>query len=224
MLLDASGRVIAKPVVAPSFPREPGIGAAMNLHLLWGKRFQQWNAYLKKHGGLNIHGEPNYRIVWGWQRPDLYRVGDSKYLEFFHLERWQPTEMFMDEEEWNHEEWKARDLVGDRYQVQPFPRHGEYVEIAPCRRKGEKEAFFGAPSIAWLERALTLDFYRRDRTKADVKAEVQESLQARRQQEIERNNRVSDELGIRELAETETHMLIRNPSLRKDPGLMLSPA
>jgi hypothetical protein len=227
MLLDSAGRPIYSALPVSDVPRVPGIGAAKNLHLLWGRRFEEWNAHLKKIGGVNPHGGPNYRLSWGWQRPDLYGIGDLKYLEFFHLERWEPMGIFMDEED-----WEARELdfkrANERYRIEPYPRHGEYVEIRVCRwgikdENGVRQPHFRTPDKTWLEGALVWDFIRRDRTKQDVAEEVKETQSAWKQLEIERTNRIQDEMGIRDLAEKETALLIRNPSLRNDQSLMLAP-
>lgn len=208
-----------------NIPNPPGYGPTRNLHLLMDERLKGWNAFLELKGGLNPHRKAMYRLVWGWQRPDLYGIGDSTDLEFFHLERWVPMVVY-DEEEWDERELSCA-KQNPRYRIQPFPRHGEYILIATCRwglgPVGQRKAYFRVPDDRWLMGRLEIDFERRERTKAEVAEQVKDTMEAQRQLEIERNNRISDDLGLRDLVETETHMLLRNPTLRKEQSLMLAP-
>lgn len=103
-------------------------------------------ALAARAGGLNIFGEPNYRVVWGWSRLCLIggewtdhdsqgnywqTVGqyrwEPKNLPFdrFHLERWIRPEDFGSKEDWyelTKETYQGRDF----YINGPFPSRGDY--------------------------------------------------------------------------------------------------
>jgi hypothetical protein len=103
-------------------------------------------AIATRSGGLNLYGEPNYRIVWGWSRlaliggewTDLDAHGDyyqtvgqyrwePKYLPYdrFHLERWLPPSHFVSKEYWYEisiEEFNGQEFAA----LGPFPSRGEY--------------------------------------------------------------------------------------------------
>lgn len=72
---------------------------------------------LNRAGGLNPYGEPNFRVVWGWNRME-WNGQDywPKYLpaERWHLEAWLPPEKFGSIEQWREEE------------LGPFPSRGDY--------------------------------------------------------------------------------------------------
>lgn len=226
MLLDSTGRPIYSALPVPVPFRLPGYGPTKNLHLLVERRFMEWNAFLLLKGGENVYRGPMYRLVWGWQRPELYGLGDATHLEYFHLERWDSMALY-DEDEWDERELSMA-RKSDKYRIQPFPRQGDYFEIETCVHKstgpdGKRKLYFRVPDEGWLMWRLALDFERRNRTKADIAAQVKESQEIAKQFQIERYNRISDDMGIRDLAEKETALLIRNPSLRNDQSLMLAP-
>jgi hypothetical protein len=244
MLVDVTGRPIAVPPprVGPIplqslVPKEIGIGAATNLHLLVGRRYDEWNRYLHEMGGENVFRGPNYRLVWGWERPHAYGLPDPSQLEFFHIERWVPIGLFCDEDEWYGGEMALAKHIPN-YRIQRYPKQGEYVLIRTCRwglcdkcneakcgcPNRHRTARFRWPDKHFLGGALVEDFYRRSRSGDDIKAEVQETEAFKKKLETEALNKIQDEYGIRDLVETETDLLIRNPSLRKDPGLLVSPA
>ena len=88
-------------------------------------------------GGVNRFAEPNYRVVWGWNR--LVKIhgewGDGrvetreepKYLpgDRWHLEQWRPPEDYGTPEAWHKAgfEWKGPELVDTSG---PYPHRGEY--------------------------------------------------------------------------------------------------
>lgn len=121
---------------------------------------------LRHAGGLNRLGEPNYRLVWGWNRlswiggkwTDRDRNGNfvreivelryvPKYMPFdrWHLERWCPPEKYGSPRSWYYETLETCD--GRRIPaLGPYPDRGEY-ELSltleePCRRCPACAAFF----------------------------------------------------------------------------------
>lgn len=97
-------------------------------------------------GGLNLLGEPNFRIVWGWSRltiiagewDDLDASGnwvrtvgeyrwEPKNMPFnrFHLERWFGPECFGPKDHWY--EITEEEFNGVKFAaLGPFPSRGEY--------------------------------------------------------------------------------------------------
>ena len=97
-------------------------------------------------GGLNLYGEPNYRVVWGWSRltiiagewEDFDRHGnwirtvgeyrwEPKNMPFdrWHLERWLPPSHFISREHWyeiTKEEFNGVEFAA----LGAFPSRGEY--------------------------------------------------------------------------------------------------
>ena len=97
-------------------------------------------------GGLNPYGEPNYRVVWGWNR--LAWIGgkfedrdehgqllrevvelrqEPKYAEVnrWHVERWVPAEAYGSPRQWytqTIERANGRSVPA----LGPYPQHGEY--------------------------------------------------------------------------------------------------
>jgi hypothetical protein len=228
------------PEAGPLFPLLPhvdGYGATRNMHVYTERRIKAVNLRLKRNGGLNPFGEATYRIVWGWDRPHLYGVGGGAFLEYFHLERWMDLTCYFTENEWEANELAQAREFGSRYQIQPFPRHGDYMEIATCwlavaDSSGKKKPQFRMPDSAgsaldlltWDEGALIRDQLRLARTRGQIAEEVIEDQAFLKQLQTEKNQRIEDQFGIRELAEDMTHRLIRNPTLRSNPNFMLSPA
>lgn len=202
-------------------------GPTRNLHLLWEKRFKEWNDFLARAGGYNKYGEPKYRIVWGWQFPDCYGIGGDEGIEFFRMERWVPETEF-DEDEWHAKE-KGLTLLSPKYQMKPFPRHGEYLEIETCsfeRRTpdGKVEVCFLEPRASWYEWRLSRDIQRLARTRDEIREEIAEDNAMKKTLARRANKKILDDAGVSEVAEDEVRLLHRNPTLRKDPDLMLSPA
>jgi hypothetical protein len=78
--------------------------------------------------------------------------------------------------------------------------------------------------LTWDEGYLINDKARLARTKGQIAEEVIEDQLYLKQLQTEKNQRISDLFGIREIAEDMTTRLIRNPTLRSEPDFMLSPA
>ena len=86
-------------------------------------------------GGYNRFGEPNFRVVWGWNRLTLiggqweetsdgpatecaYRwVPKYPQVNRWHIERWVPPEDYGSPASWAMQEEK---------ELGPFPRRGDY--------------------------------------------------------------------------------------------------
>lgn len=103
-------------------------------------------ALARRVGGLNILGEANYRVVWGWARltliagewTDLDSQGnyyqtvgqyrwEPKNLPFdrWHLERWFGPECFGPKDHWY--EITEEEFNGEKFAaLGPFPSRGEY--------------------------------------------------------------------------------------------------
>ena len=97
-------------------------------------------------GGLNLYGEPNFRVVWGWSR--LTWIGGKwtdtdahgnvareivelrevpKYFPFdrWHIERWMPPETYGSPEQWYAQTIEREDGIAIPA-LGPYPRRGEY--------------------------------------------------------------------------------------------------
>jgi hypothetical protein len=215
--------------------RVEGYGATRNLHLLASGRLDPVNAWLRRAGGLNRHNGPMYRVVWGWERPRVYGLGGGSELEFFHLERWMPFDHLITEDEWERTELGfLREIPS--YEPEPYPRHGDYLNINTCRwgvkdTDGKRVAKFRWPDspanfeteLLWFEGAFVKDQIRLARTREEVAEAVVEDQKLLRQRERENVQRIEDDFMIRELIEDQTATLFRNPTLRKEPSFMLSP-
>jgi len=106
---------------------------------------------IRAKGGLNPHGEPNFRIIWGWKRlawhgGKFYDRDDSgncirevvelrqtpKYLppNRWYFEMWVPAEYFAADEA----DWKVKTLdIIDGVPIEtlgPFPRNGDYEAVS----------------------------------------------------------------------------------------------
>lgn len=94
-------------------------------------------------GGRNPHGEPMYRLVWGWERKEWKggaRADGTAYLEYvpkypkrerFHLEVWMSPDKYGNREQWAKDTHKFID--GQMVEVLgPYPSAGEYEHIWEC--------------------------------------------------------------------------------------------
>lgn len=110
-------------------------------------------------GGYNVFGEPNFRVVWGWDRLTL--VGgkfeewelDSrnrpvaikrvtyeyrrtpKYDPFdrWHVEKWMPPRFYGNPKTWPE---RTREVVDGRefLELGPFPSRGEYEHVFTLKK------------------------------------------------------------------------------------------
>jgi hypothetical protein len=199
--------------------------AMRNLHLLVPSVYRNANAVALKCGGRNRHGDPNYRVVWGWEDPILYV---SVAREFFYLQRWLAVERFTSEIEWQYDQEKFLREEPGLLEPEPFPRHGEYFTVRQCRwavpAGGRKVAVFRWPDTIWVENAITNNRLDMARTPGEIRADVAWSFAAEEKQRRQLFHQIEDEHDVRNVRETMAHRMIRNPSLRKDPSFLLSPA
>ena len=198
--------------------------AMRNLHLLVPSIYREANEAALRYGGTNRHGGPHYRVVWGWEYPYLY-VAQAR--EFFYLQRWLPVEKIATEEEWAYQQKMA--LWQEPLWIpEPFPRHGDYITVRKCQwavpLNGKKVGTFRWPIPLWVEGAIIHNRADMGRTPGEIKADVAASLAAEQRKQKQLYRQVEDELDIRNIRETMAERLIRNPSLRKDPSFILSPA
>lgn len=108
---------------------------------------------LADSGGLNIHGDPNFRLVWGWRRMELIwspRAGQydrrPKYFakrSRWILEAWRAP--FMTREEWAK---ASRDWIGGQSVelLGEYPSRGDYEIVMPI--EGPHDALCQEPKRA----------------------------------------------------------------------------
>ena len=88
-------------------------------------------------GGRNPLGQPNLKVVWGWDAR-TFRNGNPEALKYpgpflnrFILEKWLPPEFFGSQKQWELHRYhksgdgKKIDLLGD------YPRQGSYGMVMP---------------------------------------------------------------------------------------------
>lgn len=101
---------------------------------------------LARAGGVNLYGEANFRVVWGWSRlawiggkwTDTDASGNvirqriemrelPKYFPFdrWHIERWMPPETYGSPELWYSQTIEREDGISIPA-LGPYPRRGEY--------------------------------------------------------------------------------------------------
>jgi hypothetical protein len=198
--------------------------AMRNLHLLVPSVYREANDVALRCGGLNRHGLPVYRVVWGWEEPHVYIAWAR---EFFYLQRWIPAERISTEEDWLLNQKKAL-WEEPGFIPEPYPRQGEYVTVRKCQWarsvNGRKVGFFRWPDRPWVEGAIIHNKADMDRTPGQIREDVAAHLIAEKRRERQLFRQVEDQHDIRNIRETMTERLIRNPSLRKDPSFILSPA
>jgi len=205
------------PLPASGPVAEPfSIGRARNLHLLCAGYLKPLQALCLEYGGLNPYRKPNYRLVYGWQCPNDY-VGEN--LDLFHIQRWLPT--LDTEESWAAKEKLEAARHGGLYIPEPYPRQGNYHHIETSRlgKKG-----FLWPRREWVIDVILENLERQKRTPDQIRLELEADRQRRKRLENEKAAKTGDKYQVRELAEKEAALLIANPSLRRDPSLLLSPA
>lgn len=101
---------------------------------------------IARAGGRNIFSDPNFRVVWGWNRltwiGGLWEDRDAsgnlqrrvaelrqepKYLPFdrWHIERWMPPESYGSPSQWYRQTIEVESGVSIPA-LGPFPHRGEY--------------------------------------------------------------------------------------------------
>ena len=195
-----------------------------NLHLLVPSVYREANEAALLYGGTNRHGGPHYRVVWGWEDPYTYI---SRARDFFYLQRWLAAETIAFEEEW--EDIQRRSVWADQSFIpEPYPRHGGYITVRKCQWavpfNGKKIGVFRWPIPLWVEGAIIHNRADMGRTQDEIRMDVVANLAEQRSREKAGFVKIEDDLDIRNIRETMAERLIRNPSLRKDPSFILSPA
>jgi hypothetical protein len=97
--------------------------------------------YLNDIGGLNLYGDPIFRVVWSnnatkettlpWpalgnsvlEKAKRLRYGRAMVHDRFVLEKWQPPELYGEPEDWVESEWKPGSGIID---YGPYPSRGKY--------------------------------------------------------------------------------------------------
>lgn len=113
-------------------------------------------------GGRNPHGEPMYRLVWGWERKEWkggMRENGTAVLAFvpkypkrerFHLEVWMSPDKYGDREQWVKDTHKVIDgqIVET---LGPYPSAGDYEHIWEC---SDTDGSFIHPTENMMLRAI----------------------------------------------------------------------
>lgn len=110
---------------------------------------QPFKDFLVRIGGLNPHGEPNFRLTWGqsstkniWGQMEGGFRGKHTVLRYggvaaWHLEEWKPPSYFGTPEDWYTKSWDAETELhtqGD------YPFRGDYIcQVQLYTRRFEKD-------------------------------------------------------------------------------------
>lgn len=145
---------------------------------------EQFADFLRRIGGDNPFGKPNFRLVWGpsttktiWGQMEGGRCGQHIELRYghdpiWHLEFWKPSEMCgLSPEEWYE---KSYDPVSGLHVCGDYPFHGYYTHN---RRLNHLNYRILEELIPKIQAARTMTFYqRRKLIEAEMEAEKKERL------------------------------------------------
>jgi hypothetical protein len=134
---------------------------------------------LARAGGSNMFGEPNFRVVWGWNRltwiGGLWEDRDAngamtrraaelrlepKYLptDRWHIERWMPPESYGSPSQWYAQTIEIENGISIPA-LGPFPHRGEYEHCFTLSGpRGEfipltvTAAEYVARAVSWAQR------------------------------------------------------------------------
>ena len=129
---------------------------------------------VRRAGGANRYGEPNFRVVWGGSRLtwiggrwtdrdasgnlvresiELRRV--PKYLptERWHVERWMPAECYGSPEEWYERTTELEDGIRIAA-LGPYPARGEYEHCFTLEGTGGEFMPLSSAACDWIVRAI----------------------------------------------------------------------
>lgn len=98
---------------------------------------REYQQRLTKAGGLNRHGEPNFRIVWGWSRKDwLYSLKTHSYHlapryivkpNRWYIEQWFPSEHYGTPSTWASVQSDKEENYAKSFSLcGPYPARGDY--------------------------------------------------------------------------------------------------
>lgn len=127
--------------------------------------------YLNDYGGMNLFGEPNFRIVWSNSRStrrtkrfvdadtngeilrervetrDVLKYSGSRHRDRFIVEAWHPPSFYGSPEDWQ----RANTMWQDGHVVQPigdYPSRGDYEYVDTVEWVDE----YGTSHFAWPTR------------------------------------------------------------------------
>jgi hypothetical protein len=131
-------------------------------------------------GGLNIYGQPNYRIVWGWQRGDWFggewrlKYQDrDRHKERWHLEKWVPAESFGSPEKWYQS--AIMDVGGEPMNVLgEFPGNGDYVRVVVFENYHTGE--YVEPDADMVREAITRNRQYAERSRQQIHDKIQAEM------------------------------------------------
>jgi hypothetical protein len=129
---------------------------------------------VRRAGGANCYGGPNFRVVWGGSRLtwiggrwtdrdangnlvresiEMRRV--PKYLptERWHVERWMPTESYGSPEEWYEQTTEIEDGIRIAA-LGPYPRRGEYEHCFTLESTCGQFIPLTSAASDWIVRAI----------------------------------------------------------------------
>jgi hypothetical protein len=142
-------------------------------------------------GGLNRFGEPNYRVVWGWNRlewvggkwTDRDNSGNPfrevielrqvpKYFpqNRWHIERWMPPEIYGSRRAWNKQTLEREDGIFIPA-LGPYPSRGEYEHCFTLQ--GPKGEFIPLSPMAVKYIANAVEWSRESCTPTDKRMSQQ---------------------------------------------------
>lgn len=152
-------------------------------------------------GGLNVFGSPNYRIVWGWSRGDLF-AGEwrlkyqdrARHRERWHLEKWVPAESFGSPERWYAS--AMMDVHGTMLNVLgEFPGNGDYVRVVVFENYHTGE--YVEPTADMVREAITRNRQHAEQTRLQIRLKIQAEMDAKKKAAEER---MDERLGENEAA------------------------
>lgn len=129
---------------------------------------------IARAGGLNLYGEANFRVVWGWSRLtwiggkwtdtdasgnlireviELREVPKYSPHERWHVERWMPPEAYGSPESWYGQTIEREDgiLIPS---LGPYPRRGEYEHCFTLQGPHDEFVPLSPAACEWIVRAI----------------------------------------------------------------------
>jgi hypothetical protein len=150
---------------------------------------QPFKDFLVRIGGLNPHGQPQFRLVWGqtatkniWGQMEGGYCGKHEVLRYggvpaWHLEEWKPPSYFGTPEEWYR---KSKDEVTGLHTQGDYPFRGDYIcQIQLYTRRFEKgEMIVDALPLNYevLELLVPAIFESRSLTYGEVKFHTEQEM------------------------------------------------
>ena len=129
---------------------------------------------LRRAGGTNPYGEPNYRVVWGGLRltwiggrwidrdendsvvretVELRRVPKYVPHDRWHIERWTPAEAYGSPDLWYAQTLEIEDGIRIPA-LGPYPHRGEYEHCFTLQRNDGTFMPLDAAACDWIVRAI----------------------------------------------------------------------